>query len=112
MGSERLFVDLVFRSSNKYPNWDPEVPIEVGDYGRITQGKQPSWWNFWAKRTQAGVFLKEGNIFKEGIADRLSIPAPVEHGAVESSAVASSHGQTWITSKNAKEVDVGGEIGA
>ncbi|KAF9479864.1 hypothetical protein BDN70DRAFT_906068 [Pholiota conissans] len=93
--SERLFVDLLFRASRKYANWDPEVPIQVGDYGRITQGK-PSW-AFW--RRGSGIFLKEGNIYEESIADEYKIPQPEEHGED------SIEGATWITSKNARQVE-------
>uniref|UniRef100_A0A8H7XN07 Uncharacterized protein n=1 Tax=Psilocybe cubensis TaxID=181762 RepID=A0A8H7XN07_PSICU len=93
---ERLYVDLIFRSSRKYPNWDPEVTIQVGDYGRITQGKRGL--KFWMKNR--GTFLKEGNIYKEGLAKQYEIPEAVEHGA------AATEGITWITSKNARDISV------
>ncbi|KAF8957391.1 hypothetical protein BDZ97DRAFT_1762985 [Flammula alnicola] len=83
--SERLFVDLIFRSSNKYASWDPEVVVKAGDYGRITTGK--TGWAFWRK--SRGTFLRKGT----------SIRKPEEHG------VSSSEGVTWITSKNASQVD-------
>jgi hypothetical protein len=94
--SERLFVDLLFRASRKYANWDPEVPMRVGDYGRITHGK-PAW-AFW--RRGGGIFMKEGNIYAERIAEEYGIPEPEEHGA------GATEGVNWITSKNAVQVDV------
>lgn len=93
---ERLFVDLIFRSSRKYPNWDPEVAVTVGDYGRITQGTRGI--AFWKKKR--GTFLKEGNIYKDGIALKYEIPDAVEHGAT------STEGITWITSKNARDISL------
>jgi hypothetical protein len=63
-GAERQFVDLIFRASKKYASWDPEVIVEVGDYGRITQGK--TGLAFWRKKR--GIFLKEENIYKNGLA--------------------------------------------
>jgi hypothetical protein len=94
---ERLYVDLVYRASKKYANWDPEVTVEVGDYGRITAGHK-SWLKFW--RHEQGTFLKEGNIYTDGQAEKWKIPAPKEHGTE------SNEGQTWVTSKNARETDV------
>ena len=34
--AERQFLDLIFCASKKYPSWDPEVAVAVGDYRRIT----------------------------------------------------------------------------
>jgi len=98
--AERQFIDLIFRVSKKYASWDPEVIVEVGDYGRITRGKIGL--AFWKKRQ--GIFLKEGNIYKDGLAKKYDIPPPEEHG------VDSTEGIFWITSKNAKEVDLAAEI--
>ncbi|KAF8157146.1 hypothetical protein B0H34DRAFT_489190 [Crassisporium funariophilum] len=97
LDSERVFVDLLFRASKKYASWDPEVAVHVGDYGRITQGR--AGWAFWRKRQ--GIFVKEGNIYTDGHAEKCEIPAPVEHGADSD-----SEGQTWITSKNATQVEL------
>jgi hypothetical protein len=95
--SERVFVDLIFRASRKYANWDPEILIRVGDYGRITQGR-PSW-AFW--RPGWGIFVKEGNFYAEGIATEYDISEPEERGgdALE--------GAMWITSNNALQVEFG-----
>jgi len=52
--NHRKFVELIFRNNRgKYPNLDPAVQIEVGDYGYV--GKD------------TGMFMKQGNIFEEGI---------------------------------------------
>jgi len=99
---ERQFVDLIFHASKKYASWDPEVAVAVGDYGRITQGK--TGLAFWKKNR--GTFLKDGNIYEDGLAEKYEIPMPEEHG------VDSTEGISWITSKNAKEVDIAAEISA
>jgi hypothetical protein len=104
--SERLFVDLIFRSSHKYPNWDPEVIVEPGDYGRITQGPKEGFrFAFWRKKAQ-GTFLKEGNIYENGLAEKFGIPKPKEHGRE------ATEGATWITSRNAEEVNMDASIAA
>jgi hypothetical protein len=102
MDSERKYVDLLFRASKKYASWDPEVVVEVGDWGRITRGRSV-WWAFWRRRR--GTFLKEGNIYRDGIAQRYDIPPPTERGAD------SSHGVTWITSQNAQDLGLSGDLG-
>ncbi|KAF7340996.1 hypothetical protein MSAN_02085000 [Mycena sanguinolenta] len=117
--SERTYVDLIFRASKKYASWDPEVryslffdsatnffdkiPVKVGDYGRITQGRRQLLF-FW-RRQQKGVFLKEGNIFEDGKAGEHKIPRPVEHGHE------ASEGETWVVSENAEQVDVSAAVG-
>jgi hypothetical protein len=94
--AERQFVDLIFRASQKYASWDLEVVIEAGDYGRITRGKTgPA---FWKKRQ--GIFVKEGNIYKDGLAEKYDISTPQKHG------IESNQEMSWITSKNAKEIDL------
>ena len=98
--AERQFVDLIFYASTKYGSWDPEVTIAVGDYGRVTRGE--TGLAFWRKNR--GIFLKEGNIYEEGLAEKYNIPAPEERG------VDSTEGISWITSNNAKEVDISAEI--
>ena len=100
--AQRQFVDLIFRASRKYANWDPEVSVAVGDYGRITRGK--SGLAFW--REKQGIFVKDGNIYDDGLAEKYDIPIPEEHG------LDATEGVTWITSKNAKEVDISTEISA
>ncbi|KAJ6526229.1 hypothetical protein DFH09DRAFT_936292 [Mycena vulgaris] len=101
LSSERTYVDLLFRASRKYASWDPEVVVKVGDWGRITQGKRGLV--FWRKN---GTFLKEGNIFVDGQADKYGIPEPIEYGGD------STEGETWVVSQNAEQVDVGTSVGA
>lgn len=102
---ERLYVDLIFCASKKYANWDPEVPVEVGDYGFITAGPKYCW------RRKQGTFLKEGNIYTDGQAEKWKIPDPKEHGTDSS-----NEGQTWISSDNARDLEgdagVGGQTPA
>ncbi|KIJ36091.1 hypothetical protein M422DRAFT_179896 [Sphaerobolus stellatus SS14] len=98
--SERHYVDLLFSATNKYGSWDPEIPVQCGDYGRITQGA--SSWAFWRKHR--GTFLKEGNIYVDGTADKWGIPPPLD--IVEDD----GEGLTWITSRNAIERDLSGDI--
>jgi len=100
--AERQFVDLIFHASKKYGSWDPEVTIAVGDYGSITQGK--TGLAFWRKKR--GIFVKDGNIYEDGLAEKYDIPTPQEHG------VDSTEGISWITSENAKEVEITAEISA
>ncbi|KAH7921892.1 hypothetical protein BV22DRAFT_1018462 [Leucogyrophana mollusca] len=99
--SERQYVDLLFRASKKYASWDPELAVEVGDWGRITAGR-PGW-AFW--RRQRGTFLKEGNIYTDKIAEKYGIPAPKEYG------VEATEGVTWVASQNAQELDISGSAG-
>jgi len=94
---ERKYADLIFHASRKYPNWDPEIPVRCGDYGRITLGGRPAWM-FWRRRQ--GIFVKEGNIYDDGKAKEYEIPAPGEFGAHE------SEGLTWVTSENGEEIDI------
>ena len=96
--SERKYVDLLFRVSKKYASWDPEIPVRVGDWGRITNGK--TGLAFW--RRGRGTFLKEGNImiYDDGKAELYSIPPPEEHGRGD------DHAVSWIASANAKACDI------
>jgi hypothetical protein len=100
--AERQFVDLIFYASAKYGSWDPEVTVAVGDYGRITRGK--TGLACWRKRQ--GIFVKDGNIYEDGLAEKYNIPTPEEPG-VDSTR---TEGISWITSNNAKEVDITAEI--
>jgi hypothetical protein len=101
LDSERQYVDLLFRVSKKYANWDPEVKVEVGDWGRITTGQ--TGLAFW--RRGRGTFLKEGNIYKDGKAEEVGIPPPTEFGAD------AIEGISWIVSQNLKECDVDAAVG-
>ncbi|KAF8130954.1 hypothetical protein K438DRAFT_1999091 [Mycena galopus ATCC 62051] len=90
---ERTYVDLIFRATKKYGAWDPEITVKVGDYGKISRG--PRGLVFWRKN---GTFVREGNIYTDGKAERFEIATPVEYGR-------EAEGQTWITSLNATQVD-------
>jgi hypothetical protein len=94
--SERKYVDLLFRVSKKYASWDPEIPVRVGDWGRITTGR--TGFAFW--RRGGGTFLKEGNIYDDGKAEHHNIPHPEEHGRDADLAV------SWIASANAQACDI------
>ncbi|GBE86834.1 hypothetical protein SCP_1000760 [Sparassis crispa] len=94
--SERKYVKLIYHAANKYPNWDPETIVQAGDWGRIIAGS--SGWLPWADR--GGIFVKEGNIYQDGLAERYDIPKPTEYGAEASNVV------TWFVSQNAKVLDV------
>lgn len=96
LDSERQYVDLLFRACKKYASWDPEVSVEVGDWGRITAGRRGL--AFW--RRGRGTFLKEGNIYKDGKAEKHKIPLPKEFG------VGATEGVTWVTSQNAHSCDI------
>ncbi|KAJ7481034.1 hypothetical protein B0H11DRAFT_1724570 [Mycena galericulata] len=99
--SERAYVDLLFRASKKYASWDPEILVKVGDWGRITEGRRGL--AFWRKN---GTFLKEGNIFLDGKAEKYGIPEPIEYGGDSD-----SEGETWVVSQNAEQVDVSAVAG-
>jgi hypothetical protein len=101
LDSERQYIDLLFRVSKKYGSWDPEVAVEVGDWGRITTGRPGL--AFW--RRGRGTFLKEGNIYQDGKADAVGIPPPKEFGAE------ASEGVSWIVSQNLTECDVDAAVG-
>lgn len=97
---EREFVRLIFDVSNKYAAWDPEVPVEVGDYGRITSGRGRWFW-----RRKKGTFMKEGNIYQNGMAKKFGIPEAKEHGTN-----AGEDGVAWVVSKNADKIDIDAQL--
>lgn len=96
MSGERQYIDLLFRASRKFANWDPEEHLEVGDWGRLTTGR--SRWAFW--RPKRCVFVKEGNIYKDSIAEKYGIPLPRVLGEEN------PNGLTWVTSLNARDMDM------
>lgn len=97
---ERQFVKLIFDVSKKYASWDPEVPIDVGDYGRITAGRSGLF--FWRRK---GTFLKEGNIYANGQAEKFGITLPHEHGSQ-----GEEGGVAWFVSGNATKIDFDASI--
>ncbi|KAJ7773161.1 hypothetical protein B0H16DRAFT_1765916, partial [Mycena metata] len=94
------YFDLLYRATKKYASWDPEILIKAGHWGRITQ--VPRSFAFWRRRE--GTFVREGNIYTDGKAKEYGIEDPVEFGH-------DSGGQTWVTSENAREVDVSASVG-
>jgi len=74
--------------------------VDVGDWGRITAGE--TGWAFW--RRKQGTFVKEGNIYTDGIADRHGIPKPIDFGED------AAGGLTWVVSQNAEEMDISGNV--
>jgi len=99
--NERTYADLLFKASRKYASWDPEVPVEVGDWGSLTRGS--TGLAFWKK--DRGIFLKEGNIYTDGTAEKYELPKPVERTPD------STEGVTWIVSDNAKEISMDAAVG-
>jgi len=100
LDSERLYVDLLFRASKKYASWDPEIVVKVGDYGRISTGR--TGLRFWQRNK--GTFVKEGNIYEDGKAEKYGIPESKEYGAD------ATEGDTWIVSENAEAIDVSAAV--
>ncbi|GBE85988.1 hypothetical protein SCP_0805120 [Sparassis crispa] len=98
--SERRYTTLIHRASNKYPNWDPEVTVEAGDWGRIIDGRTGKWL---PRRSRGGIFLKEGNIYKDGIAEEYDIPEPIVYGAE------AADGVSWVVSKHTRAWNVSAE---
>jgi len=47
--ASRKFVDLIYKASTKWANWDPPVPIKVGSYGEVSE--------------KSGAFQAVGNIY-------------------------------------------------
>ena len=98
--SERKFVDLLYRVSKKYAAWDPELPVHVGDYGVISTGRT----GLLFFRKGRGTFIKEGNIYDDGLAEEFGIPKPKEYG--DEGGDETGEGVSWIVSENAREFDV------
>ncbi|KAF8843208.1 hypothetical protein BDN67DRAFT_210660 [Paxillus ammoniavirescens] len=95
MGGEQKYVDLLFRACRKFPSWDPEVIVEVGDWGRLTTGRPR--WAFW--RPKRCIFVKEGNIYQDKIAEKYGIPQPTVMGEE------GSDGLTWFKSHSTRDMD-------
>lgn len=49
--SSRKFIDLIFKASSKWANWNPPHEIKVGDYGKLD--------------SKTGEFNREGNIYED-----------------------------------------------
>ncbi|KAI0318755.1 hypothetical protein OF83DRAFT_1042936, partial [Amylostereum chailletii] len=110
--SERIYVDLIFRSSQKYASWDPEIEVKVGDWGHIMEGRRSkNGLMFWRRKRRRGIFMKEGNIYDDpdDKAKEYEIPQPRIHGGEAS---LESTGVTWCTSQNAREIEASADVSA
>ncbi|KAG2034436.1 hypothetical protein BDR03DRAFT_964998 [Suillus americanus] len=56
--ASRKFIDLIFKTSSKWANWDPPITIKVGHYGTIDR--------------RTGVLQVEGNIYDEAFQESLN----------------------------------------
>lgn len=65
VNTPRLYVDLIFRQSGCFANWDPTTVLRVGDYGTV--------------RVNDGELDVLGNIYDDGFAEKygLQLPPPV-----------------------------------
>ncbi|KAI5894535.1 uncharacterized protein SCHCODRAFT_02698625 [Schizophyllum commune H4-8] len=65
VNTPRLYVDLIFRQSGCFANWDPTTVLRVGDYGTV--------------RENDGELDVQGNIYDDGFAEKygLQLPKPV-----------------------------------
>ncbi|KAG0703381.1 hypothetical protein DFH29DRAFT_998530 [Suillus ampliporus] len=89
---QRKFVELIFRATAKYANWDPPSEILVGSYGKIDK--------------DTGSFKAQGNIysdtFKQHLIDAGIKPESDEHHAKD--CPEESVFTTW--SKNVKRMEL------
>ncbi|KAI6121001.1 hypothetical protein EDD17DRAFT_1505132 [Pisolithus thermaeus] len=86
MFGEQQHIDLIFRASKKFANWDPEDHLEVGDWGRLNTGRPR--WAFWRPKCCLTKLWKYG------------IPSPRLLGEEN------PNGLTWVTSLNARDMDI------
>jgi len=47
----RKYIDMIYRTSARFPNWNPSKPLKVGDYGTINP--------------QSGEFELDGSIYSD-----------------------------------------------
>ncbi|KAF8130955.1 hypothetical protein K438DRAFT_1999092 [Mycena galopus ATCC 62051] len=90
---EHVYLKLMFGITGKYATWDPESEVKAGDYRKFTRG--PRGFAFWRKN---GTFVREGNIYADGKAEKFGVPAAVEYGR-------DSEGEAWVTSSHATQTD-------
>jgi hypothetical protein len=55
----RKYVDLLFRTTNQYANWQPSTAIAVGDYGYVDH--------------QIGLFIRDGNVYEDDFANKYGL---------------------------------------
>jgi len=53
INASRKYIDLVYQASTKWANWDPPVPVKVGDYGEVDRN--------------TGRFERHGSIYDPAI---------------------------------------------
>ncbi|KAL5632714.1 hypothetical protein ACGC1H_005611 [Rhizoctonia solani] len=99
-GPSRKYVDLIFRASGKYGNWDPPHVVEVGDWGKIERS--------------TGNFIKEGNIFTDTDCKVLLSDIPdgqlVEKGSLEDVVRITANAQAEIGGDLFTEIGTTGEV--
>lgn len=86
----RKYIDLIKSATDKYANWDPSIPIEAGDYGKVNK--------------YSGQFEKQGNIYRdEGIMHITSKYMPITGPEVD---------DYQIHSMNARTISLGPDVHA
>jgi len=97
--ASKTYTDLMWRASAKWANWEPAVPIKVGDYGSID--------------SKTGLFERRGSIYDEAI--RTSVSGldllrdfPPKAAEPEQSMIITS----GVKSKNAVPPDASGGVTA
>ncbi|EUC63297.1 hypothetical protein RSOL_489320 [Rhizoctonia solani AG-3 Rhs1AP] len=99
--ASKKYVDLIFKASGKYGNWDPPRTVEVGDWGKLD--------------TETGHFVKEGNIFRDPECSALLSDAPdaplIRKGSTEDVLRITSGAQMELKNDSFTEVGGMGELG-
>ncbi|CAE6438623.1 unnamed protein product [Rhizoctonia solani] len=99
--SSKKYVDLIFKASGKYGNWDPPHTVDVGDWGKIDR--------------DTGNFVKEGNIFKDPECSALLSEIPdaplVKTGSPEDVLRITAGAQMELKNDLYTEVGAMGELG-
>jgi len=85
----RKYVDLLFRTTNAFANWQPTIPLAVGDYGRVNKA--------------TGLFIRDGNIYEDDLATTygLTIESPKIHAKETEVVFMSRHAKSTVTKTNA-----------
>ncbi|KAG8884813.1 hypothetical protein FRB99_004500, partial [Tulasnella sp. 403] len=86
--TSRKFVDLIFKASNRFPNWEPPKPIRVGDWGSIDRS--------------SGEFKRDGNIF-----DDKQLMAELPDLAKYTPSISAPETKYIVGSENVVAVDLG-----
>lgn len=85
----RKYVDLLFRTTNAFANWQPTIPLTVGDYGRVNK--------------TTGLFIRDGNIYEDDLAAvyGLTIETPKAHAKETEVVFMSRHAKSTKTKNSA-----------